>query len=85
MDPISIYGIVLFNFVPSYLWVNSNFAYGMWRYSENNDIGLHWMNGVSKIYSHTSNGNHNFISLNNKTISWYLNNNKVNTDYRARF
>lgn len=41
------------------------------------------MNGVSEIYSHSSRGNYNFISLNNKMISWYLKESKDSLDYRA--
>lgn len=58
-------------------------SYGRWRYAEDNNIGLHWMNGVSEIYSHSSRGNYNFISLNNKMISWYLKESKDSLDYRA--
>ena len=62
-----------FDFVPKYLWVSKASTPGIWPYAVNNNIGLHYMPGITSCTAYFS-GKSNYvnISVSGKTISWYL-------------
>ena len=62
-----------FDFVPKYLWVSSSGTAGIWNYAVNNNIGLHYMSGITSCSAFiTGQSNSVYISVSGKTISWYL-------------
>lgn len=62
-----------FDFVPKYLWVSTDSTSGIWNYAVDNNIGLHYMPGITSCSAfYTGNYNSVNISVSGKTISWYL-------------
>ena len=62
-----------FDFVPKYLWVSSSGTAGIWNYASSNNIGLHYMPGITACSAYlTGQYNNVKISVSGKTISWYL-------------